>query len=215
MKQYSTFLFDFDGTLLDSNAHVIRCFQLAFQEVLGVTLPEETITATFGIPLAEALEDLAPAHAKELLRVYRKHSDACGMSLLQEIAGARAVLEALHARGCTNAIVTSKKEVNARAQMAHIGIDHLIDLLVGPEKTTAHKPDPAPVRYAINALDADPRDCLMIGDSPNDILCGKNAHVDTAGVRFTAVSLESLEAAQPTYMIDALSELLALAKAKA
>lgn len=215
MKQYSTFLFDFDGTLLDSNAHVIRCFQLAFQEVLGVTLPEETITATFGIPLAEALEDLAPAHAKELLRVYRKYSDACGMSLLQEIAGARAVLEALHARGCTNAIVTSKKEVNARAQMAHIGIDHLIDLLVGPEKTTAHKPDPAPVRYAIDALDADPRDCLMIGDSPNDILCGKNAHIDTAGVRFTAVSLESLEAAQPTYMIGALSELLALAKAKA
>lgn len=215
MKQYSTFLFDFDGTLLDSNAHVIRCFQLAFQEVLGVTLPEETITATFGIPLAEALEDLAPAYAEELLRVYRKHSDACGMSLLHEIDGARAVLEALHARGCTNAIVTSKKEVNARAQMAHIGIDHLIDLLVGPEKTTAHKPDPAPVRYAINALGADPRDCLMIGDSPNDILCGKNAHVDTAGVRFTAVSLESLEAAQPTYMIGALSELLALAKAKA
>ena len=215
MKQYSTFLFDFDGTLLDSNAHVIRCFQLAFQEVLGVTLPEETITATFGIPLAEALEDLAPAHAEELLCVYRKYSDACGMSLLQEIDGARAVLEALHARGCTNAIVTSKKEVNARAQMAHIGIDHLIDLLVGPEKTTAHKPDPAPVRYAINALDADPHDCLMIGDSPNDILCGKNAHVDTAGVRFTAVSLESLEAAQPTYMIGALSELLALAKAKA
>lgn len=215
MKQYSTFLFDFDGTLLDSNAHVIRCFQLAFQEVLGVTLPEETITATFGIPLAEALEDPAPAHAEELLRVYRKHSDACGMSLLHEIDGARAVLEALHAHGCTNAIVTSKKEVNARAQMAHIGIDHLIDLLVGPEKTTAHKPDPAPVRYAINALGADPRDCLMIGDSPNDILCGKNAHIDTAGVRFTAVSLESLEAAQPTYMIDALSELLALAKAKA
>lgn len=215
MKQYSTFLFDFDGTLLDSNVHVIRCFQLAFQEVLGVTLPEETITATFGIPLAEALGDLAPAHAEELLRVYRKYSDACGMSLLHEIDGARAVLEALHARGCTNAIVTSKKEVNARAQMAHIGIDHLIDLLVGPEKTTAHKPDPAPVRYAINALGADPRDCLMIGDSPNDILCGKNAHVDTAGVRFTAVSLESLEAAQPTYMIDALSELLALAKAKA
>ena len=206
MKQYSTFLFDFDGTLLDSNAHVIRCFQLAFQEVLGVTLPEETITATFGIPLAEALENLAPAHAEELLRVYRKYSDACGMSLLQEIDGARAVLEA---------IVTSKKEVNARAQMAHIGIDHLIDLLVGPEKTTAHKPDPAPVRYAINALGADPRDCLMIGDSPNDILCGKNAHIDTAGVRFTVVSLESLEAAQPTYMIGALSELLALAKAKA
>ena len=54
----------------------------------------------------------------------------------------------------------------------------------------------------------------MIGDSPNDILCGKNAHIDTAGVRFTAVSLEAGSGAA-TYMIGALSELLALAKAKA
>ena len=212
MKQYSTFLFDFDGTLLDSNHHVIHCFQLAFQEVLGIQLPEKTITATFGIPLAQALEDLNPEHAEELLRVYRKHSDAIGMSLLKEIDGARATLQALHDAGCINAIVTSKKEVNAQAQMAHIGITDLIDLLVGPEKTTAHKPDPAPILYTIDALGVDASECLMIGDSPNDILCGKNAHVDTAGVRFTAVDLDSLLATQPTYMISHLSDLLPLAK---
>ena len=212
MKQYSTFLFDFDGTLLDSNHHVIHCFQLAFQEVLGIDLPEKTITATFGIPLAQALEDLNPEHAEELLRVYRKHSDAIGMSLLKEIDGARATLQALHDAGCINAIVTSKKEVNAQAQMAHIGITDLIDLLVGPEKTTAHKPDPAPSLYTIDALGVDASECLMIGDSPNDILCGKNAHVDTAGVRFTAVDLDSLLTTQPTYMISHLSDLLPLAK---
>ena len=212
MKQYSTFLFDFDGTLLDSNHHVIHCFQLAFQEVLGIDLPEKTITATFGIPLAQALEDLNPEHAEELLSVYRKHSDAIGMSLLKEIDGARATLQALHDAGCINAIVTSKKEVNAQAQMAHIGITDLIDLLVGPEKTTAHKPDPAQILYTIDALGVDASECLMIGDSPNDILCGKNAHVDTAGVRFTAVDLDSLLATQPTYMISHLSDLLPLAK---
>ena len=212
MKQYSTFLFDFDGTLLDSNHHVIHCFQLAFQEVLGIDLPEKTITATFGIPLAQALEDLNPEHAEELLSVYRKHSDAIGMSLLKEIDGARATLQALHDAGCINAIVTSKKEVNAQAQMAHIGITDLIDLLVGPEKTTAHKPDPAPILYTIDALGVDASECLMIGDSPNDILCGKIALVDTAGVRFTAVDLDSLLATQPTYMISHLSDLLPLAK---
>lgn len=212
MKQYTTFLFDFDGTLLDSNHHVIHCFQQAFREVRGIELPEKTITATFGIPLAQALVDLDPEHADELLRVYRKHSDAIGLSLLKEIEGARDTLQALHDAGCINAIVTSKKEENARTQMAHIGISDLIDILVGPEKTTAHKPDPAPVLYTLDALGVSGDDCLMIGDSPNDILCGKNAHVDTAGVRFTAVDLDSLLATQPTYMISHLSELLPLAK---
>lgn len=212
MKQYTTFLFDFDGTLLDSNHHVIHCFQQAFREVRGIELPEKTITATFGIPLAQALVDLDPEHADELLRVYRKHSDAIGLSLLKEIEGARDTLQALHDAGCINAIVTSKKEENARTQMAHIGISDLIDILVGPEKTTAHKPNPAPVLYTLDALGVSADDCLMIGDSPNDILCGKNAHVDTAGVRFTAVDLDSLLATQPTYMISHLSELLPLAK---
>lgn len=212
MKQYTTFLFDFDGTLLDSNHHVIHCFQQAFREVRGIELPEKTITATFGIPLAQALVDLDPEHADELLRVYRKHSDAIGLSLLKEIDGARDTLQALHDAGCINAIVTSKKEENARTQMAHIGISDLIDILVGPEKTTTHKPDPAPVLYTLDALGVSADDCLMIGDSPNDILCGKNAHVDTAGVRFTAVDLDSLLATQPTYMISHLSELLPLAK---
>lgn len=212
MKQYTTFLFDFDGTLLDSNHHVIHCFQQAFKEVRGIDLPEKTITATFGIPLAQALVDLDPEHAEELLRVYRKHSDAIGLSLLKEIEGARDTLQALHDAGCINAIVTSKKEENARTQMAHIGISDLIDILVGPEKTTTHKPDPAPVLYTLDALGVSAEECLMIGDSPNDILCGKNAHVDTAGVRFTAVDLDSLLATQPTYMISHLSELLPLAK---
>lgn len=212
MKQYSTFLFDFDGTLLDSNEHVISCFQAAFQEVCGHTLPEKTITDTFGIPLGKAIKDLDPENAEALLAAYRRQSDANGFSLLHPVTGARDTLAALRALGCTNAIVTSKKEVNAQAQMDYIGINDLIDLLVGPEKTTAHKPDPAPVIYTLNALGVRPEECLMIGDSPNDILCGKNAHVDTAGVCFTAVDHSSLLASQPTYMIDQLSDLIALAK---
>lgn len=212
MKQYSTFLFDFDGTLLDSNQHVISCFQAAFRDVLGQELPQEAITATFGIPLAQALAKLAPLQAEELLRVYRRYSDAYGFSLLQPVAGAHETLRALRAAGSRIAIVTSKKEVNARAQMDYIGFTELVDLLVGPEKTTAHKPDPAPILYALAALKAEPGECLMIGDSPNDIFCGKNANVDTAGVSFSAVPLNTLSATRPTYMIDELRELQALAR---
>ncbi len=208
MKQYQTFLFDLDGTLLDSNAHVIECFQVAFTEVLGEPLPEATITSTFGIPLGEAITTIAPDHADALLKAYRAHSDKLGDSRLRMIDGAYDLLKALKERGATVAIVTSKKEVNALHQMQLFQLDEYCDLLVGPEKTTAHKPDPAPIHYAIDALQTTADQCLMIGDSPHDILCGQNAHVDTAGVLFTAVGKDVLRQAQPTYEIEQLADLI-------
>lgn len=208
MKQYQTFLFDLDGTLLDSNAHVIECFQAAFTQVLGHPLPQSTITSTFGIPLSDAIYGLAPAHADALLKAYRIHSDSLGDSRLNVIDGAYDLLKNLKMRGCTVAIVTSKKEANALHQMQLFHLDKFCDLLVGPEKTTAHKPNPAPILYAIDALETTAKKCLMIGDSPHDIFCGHNAQVDTAGVLFTAVGADTLKKANPTYQIAQLSDLL-------
>lgn len=211
-KTYSTFLFDFDGTLIDSNEHVIQSFKKAFQEVLHEDIAQETITATFGIPLEEAIYSINPHRAPELLKAYRKYAEAFGDSLLLPIDGAREVLEALRQLGCTIAIVTSKKEVNALRQMRLFGLEKHYDFLIGPEKTTRHKPDPAPVLLALEMSQSTANQALMIGDSPHDILCGKNASVDTAGVSFTAVGAEALKKAEPTYMINHLSELLAWAK---
>lgn len=177
-------------------------------ETVGYAPDEATITATFGIPLQKALMDLNPEHADEIHACYRKHSDALGFSLLHEFEGARDLLKALKERGATVAIVTGKKEINASAQMAYIGIDDYVDLLVGPEKTVEHKPHPAPIEFALAALGVRREDAIMIGDSPNDILCGKNAQVDTMGVRFTAIPLEMLLNTEPDYMVDALSEIL-------
>ncbi len=212
MKKYSTFLFDFDGTLLDSNNHVISCFKKAFMETVGYAPTDAEITATFGIPLAKALRDLNPEHAEEILDCYRKHSDALGFSLLRSFEGARDLLKGLKEKGATVAIVTGKKEINAAPQMAFIGIDAYVDLLVGPERTVLHKPNPAPIEFALEALGAQREDAIMIGDSPNDILCGKNAQVDTMGVRFTALPLELLLATEPDYMVDDLADILDFAR---
>ena len=212
MKTYSTFLFDLDGTLLDSNEHVISCFKAAFNDVLGIDLPESVITSTFGIPLEAAVRGLNPQHSDALLRAYRSHSDAFGDSRLKMIPHAHDVLRFLTEKGCICALVTSKKEVNARHQLAIFDMLRFIRLIVGPEATPLHKPDPAPVLYALNALGAKAEDTLMIGDSAFDILCGNRGGVDTAGVSFTVTDLQALKAARPTYMISDLTELQALAR---
>jgi pyrophosphatase PpaX len=212
MKTYTTFLFDWDGTLCDSNEHVIACFKAAFRDVLNVDLPEATITATFGIPLDPAIRGLDPLHADDLLKAYRRHSDAYGDSLLKMIPHADLVLKDLTERGCTCALVTSKKEVNARHQLEIFDLLRYMSLIVGPEATPIHKPEPDPVLYALAALRARPEETLMIGDSAYDILCGNRAGVDTAGVDFTVTDLQALQQAGPTYMISDLTDLLSLAR---
>lgn len=204
----NTFLFDLDGTLIDSNHHVIHCFQHAWQEVLKRDLPVSQITATFGIPLAKAIELLEPNYAAALLKAYRKESDRRGDSDITVIDGAQETLKALKNIGAHCAIVTSKKRVNAYRSLDNFNLSPYIDVFIGPEDTHIHKPDPTPVRLALSALAKRPDEALMIGDSPHDIAAGKAAGTATCGVTFAAGGSAPLKEAAPTVLIDQLSDLL-------
>lgn len=205
---YHHFLFDLDGTLIDSNQHVISCFQHAWQEVRGHTLPVAEITATFGIPLETAIRAKAPTDADALLASYRRASDARGQDDITAVPGAQATLAGLKARGAAVAVVTSKKRVNAYHSLDALGLSPYIDVFIGPEDSAVHKPDPTPVRLALAALQARPETSLMIGDSPHDIEAGRRAGIDTCGVTFAACGPEVIRAARPTRLVDHLSELL-------
>lgn len=205
---YTTFLFDLDGTLIDSNAHVIDCFQIAWQKVYGHPLPVDKITATFGIPLEKAIRSMAPEEADTLLKIYRQASFLRGQSDITAIPGAKSTLQALKNAGATTAIVTSKKKINAYKSLDALGLSPLIDVFIGPEDSTLHKPDPTPVYLALEKTRAQANKALMIGDSPHDIEAGRQAAIDTCGVTFAACGAEVIANAHPTWQIDQLSELL-------
>lgn len=207
---YTSFLFDLDGTLINSNNHVIHCFQYAWQKNLGYTLPISVITATFGIPLEKAIFDLDPNNAEQLLTTYREESNRRGDQDITMIPGAKDVLLELKKLGLKTAIVTSKKRVNAYRSMDHFGLSPFIDVFVGPEDTKKHKPDPDPIQICLKKLHSNPRNALMIGDSPHDIAAGKAADCDTCGVLFSAAGPNAIRQANPTHTIDHLYDLLKL-----
>lgn len=204
----NTFLFDLDGTLIDSNTHVIHCFKHAWQEVLDDDISVDLITSTFGIPLAQAIEMLAPEHAEKLVKAYRRESDRRGDADITVVDGALETLQTLKKFGAYCGIVTSKKRVNAYRSLDHFNLSPYIDVFIGPEDTTIHKPDPTPVNLALSALSRKADEALMIGDSPHDIAAGKAAGTATCGVTFAASGPEPLIKAAPTILIDHLSHLI-------
>jgi pyrophosphatase PpaX len=116
----------------------------------------------------------------------------------------------LHARGHPMAIVTSKANDIATRSLAFVGLDRYIDVLVGFDSTTTHKPNPAPVAHALAALGVQPAQAVFVGDSPHDMLAGNAAGVITVGALWGPFSRATLMGAAPRYTLDRIRDLPAL-----
>ncbi|MGL4874491.1 MAG: pyrophosphatase PpaX [Clostridium sp.] len=202
-------LFDLDGTLVDTNELVYRGFNHVFNEKLKLNYDKKKIGENYGRPLEVSFSKVTESNEDmlELIKAYRNfvleiHDDLC-----TAFVGARELLEYLKEKNILVGIVTSKKGDVATRGLEVTGLLEYIDVLVSPECTNEHKPSGQPVEYALEKLGILKEEAMMVGDSPYDILSGKNASVKTCGVAYTEVDVESLKETNPDYYIESLKEI--------
>jgi pyrophosphatase PpaX len=180
--RYPVVLFDFDGTVVDTGAIILASMRHAAETVLGGGYSDAQLLAAVGGPGLEAqMQALDPQRVDELVRVYRAHNEP----LHETIAvceGMDVVLDELRDRGHRLGIVTAKRRSTVDLAFAHVPIEHLFEVVVGGDETTAHKPDPAPLVLALERLGADPGAAAYVGDSPFDMQAAKAAGVRAIGV---------------------------------
>ncbi|HSJ65994.1 MAG TPA: HAD-IA family hydrolase [Gemmatimonadaceae bacterium] len=177
-------LFDLDGTLVDSIELIRSSFRHACATVLAREIAEEDWLAGVGTPLRTQMQGFArdETETDALIAAYRSHQLAHHDRLLAEYAGVREALETLRREGHSMAIVTSKAHALAVRALERMRLSEFMDAVIGCDSCTRHKPDPEPVRIALERLGARPRDAVFIGDSPHDIAAGNAAGVTTVGV---------------------------------
>jgi pyrophosphatase PpaX len=174
-----TWLFDFDGTLVDSVALILDSFRYATGLVLGAAPPDAVLMAGVGTPLLDQMRALDADRADELLSVYREHNARRHADLLRPYPGVDAMLDGLRGRGCAVGIVTSKTREVTELGLRHVPLGDF-DVVVTCEDTDRHKPDPEPVLHALAALRAEPATAVYVGDAPYDLQAGRDAGVATA-----------------------------------
>ena len=76
------------------------------------------------------------------------------------------------------------------------------------EEVHKHKPDPEPVLAALRLTGLSAADCLMVGDSPHDLISGQGAGLKTAAVRWTHVAWADVMAANPDYVLESMADIL-------
>ncbi|KAH6963999.1 hypothetical protein HG530_003243 [Fusarium avenaceum] len=208
---FDGFLFDMDGTIIDSTEAVVKHWQTIGNEI-GVA-PEIILETSHGRRSIDILKILAPEKAnwdyvrdmEGRLPKYHGHEAV-------EIPGARSMLEALIARSSPWAIVTSGTVPLVTGWL------HARDLptppsdrLVTAESVENGKPDPACYRLGRErlGLEAEGAHILVLEDSPAGIRAGKAAGCKVLGL-VTSHTVEQVVAAEPDWVVRDLSSVKVL-----
>ena len=201
---FSTYLFDLDGTLIDSIELIMESFRHTMRTHLGRVPADERWRAGFGRPLQAQLARFAERETdvEAMAATYRVHNREHHDRLVRPYAGIREALDTLRHQDATLAIVTSKTRDLAWRGLRHCGLDEFFEVLIGVDDVTEFKPHPAPVLAALDRVDADPVSTVFIGDSPHDVESGYAAGVRTAAVRWGPFAAESFAAKAPHYWLE-------------
>jgi pyrophosphatase PpaX len=205
-------LYDFDGTLADSTELIMRCYRHTMATHLGECPPDEEWLAGFGTPLETQIARFARDAAEHdaMLATYREHQNEHHDTLLRPFPGAVETVAELKRRGVALAIVTSKHRRATLWGMDICGITELFDVLITPEDVGNAKPHPEPVHLALTRLGVDPAEALFVGDSPHDMVAGREAGTRTAAALWGPFPREALLAERPDFLIERQEDVLDL-----
>jgi phosphoglycolate phosphatase len=217
-KQFDLIVFDWDGTLMDSTATIVKSIQAAARD-LGLPIPSrEAASHVIGLGLTEAMQavlgpDVDPKYYPRMVERYRYHYLTKDHELTL-FDGVPEMLEALTQQGYFLAVATGKSRVglnralNAAKLLTTFAATRCAD-------ETFSKPHPAMLQELTRELGQDLKRTVMIGDTTHDLLMAQNAGSAGIAVEYGAHPVDQLTACRPIFSAKNVPELHAWLDANA
>lgn len=205
-------LFDFDGTLLNTNDLIIQTFMYIFDEKFPGQYSTEECLRFIGPSLKQTFDELTPGETDVMIGKYKEWNAINHDRLVTSYDAVVETLEELHNLGIKMAIVSTKSRESLARGLKVLCAEQYFDVIVGLDDVEHVKPHPEPVLLALEKLGVGKEEAIMIGDNSHDIEGGQNAGVRTAGVAWSAKGVDYLMSYEPTYMLHHMRDLLEIVK---
>ena len=184
-------ILDFDGTLADTAAVIIRTTQATISELGLPSRTDEQCAAMIGLRLVEIPSVLFPECSIDgdlYARTYRR------------------LFHEFNIEGIILTIASSRSHASLAEYVESFGLSSLISYILGADDVSRGKPDPEPVMKTLEMFRLNPEDAIVVGDTSFDIMMGRNAGTRTCGVTYGNGSRESL--CDADWLIDDFRKLL-------
>lgn len=205
-------LFDFDGTLLNTNDLIVQTFMHVLEQQFPNQYTAEDCFNFIGPSLEQTFEQIDAARRDELVTLYRTWNAAHHDELVTEYEGVVETLTALHAQGIRLAIVSSKSTAGIERGMNVLGVSSLFEVTVSADDVQNVKPHPEPIFQALERMQLAREEVLMIGDNSHDIEAAHRAGVKAVGVAWSFKGEAFLRQYNPHYMLQRMADLLTIVK---
>ncbi|REL27193.1 HAD-IIIA family hydrolase [Thalassotalea euphylliae] len=212
MDNYKLYIFDWDGTLMDSIARIVTSIQVA-AERLSLTPPsDDDAKSIIGLSLVPALQKLFPGIAQEtvndMVAAYKAEYSATNVAspLFEHV---EAMLAMLKQQNKLVAVATGKARQGLNHMLDETQLHQHFDMTICADESVS-KPAPDMIHQLLAKLNVKPQEAVMIGDSRHDLNMANNAGVASIGITVGADKREHLDACQPNAIVDSIVELKAL-----
>lgn len=185
-RRFDTFIFDLDGTLLDTLPDLVSLTNRALREEGFPERTEQEVLSFVGggvqVLMRRAVpEGTDPAKVEEAVDRWRVLYSECGIALTKPYEGVVEVLSALKERGKKLAVLSNKFDGGVQDLMPLFFPD-TFDAAHGESADIPRKPDPTGLLFTMDEIGADPETTAYVGDSGSDMQTARNAGVFALGV---------------------------------
>ena len=208
-NRYELVVFDWDGTLMNSEARIVACMQRAAADA-GFPVPTRASARDIiGLGMREAVERLFPTAETQgietLIGAYRGHWLGDEVEAETMFSGALELVSGLHEAGYLLAVATGKSRQGLDKAFAESGLGVYFHASRCADETFS-KPHPQMLEEILTDLDTSPSAALVIGDTEYDMQMAKNAGVEAVGVAHGVHAAERLLAQGALRCFDDLDE---------
>lgn len=202
-----TVLFDFDGTLADTNELISDSHFHVVEEYFPGRFQREKMQSFNGPTLEDIYSYLDYEKKDEMIKKYRAYMMRTHDDTIALFPGIKELLKVIHDKGIKVGVVSAKKTDMLKQGINVLGIDQYVDVVVGMDDYQHPKPHPESILLSLEKLNAEASAAMMVGDNFHDIEAGNAAGTQSVFVEWSQKTVQSILPYEPDFIVSNAKEL--------